>query len=143
MEKQIFPTLKGKELIEMLDANSDAVENLDYSVKLYQHEIAELKTNFAQKSIEESRLQDELKDIKSEYKVKLKPIQEDKTFILSQIKTGSRSEFGKCYKLVDHEEGLTGYYNNRGQLVYSRPANEEERGQRTVHMEIRKSGTND
>jgi len=122
MDQTLFPELSGIQLTEMLEANANGIEEMDFAVKLDKNEIMEAKTNFAQKSIEEARLLDELAEVKEEYKTKLKPIKQVKDSLLQEIKTGTRQEFGRCYKMVDYDSKEVAYYNNRGQLVYSRPA---------------------
>lgn len=127
MEQELFKNHSPEQKLEMLEANADSIEEMDYAVQLTQEELAESKTQFAQESIKEARLEDELKKIKDEYKEKLKPIKDDKKILLNEIKTGSRPEHGKVYKIVDQEEKMTGFYNNRGHLIYSRPMDKDER----------------
>ena len=64
----------------------------------------------------------------------------EKNELLSEIKHRSRSLFGKCYKMVDHRAKDVGYYNSKGQLVFSRPARPEEAQGNIFKI---KTGTND
>lgn len=141
MESRLFEKYKGAELSEMLDSNADEVVEMEYTEFLSEEELAERKNLLAQRSIEESRLMDEKKAFNDEIKARIKPIKEEKDMILTEIKHGSRSLFGKCYKMVDHSKKEVGYYNGRGQLVYSRPAQANE-SQLTI-MSINREGTND
>jgi len=139
MEKQIFGNKEGKELLEMLEANCDAVEEMHYQVILSAEELVESKNIFAKRSIEEARIEQEKKDAVEKFKTQLDPIKKEKKILLDEIKTQSRSEFGRVYKIVDMDAKETGFYNNRGQLVYSRPANQDERTNMTITHSIRKA----
>jgi len=139
MDLTVFQETEGKALIEMLEANSDGAEEMDFNIILNPKEIADAKTEFAQRSIEEARILDDFSVVKAEHKATLKPISEDKLILLQQIKTGTKQDFGKCYKLIDHEEKMVGYYNNKGQLVYQRIANAEEAGQMTITRDLKKA----
>jgi len=143
MDQTIFEDYKGKELIEMLESNSDGAEEMSYNLKLSQKEISDIKTEFAQKSIEEARLLDDFKIVKEAHKQEVKPITEIKSRLLTEIKTETREEYGKCYKIIEHEEKMVGFYNNHGQLVYQRTANAEEAGQMTITKSLKKTGTED
>lgn len=124
---------------QMLEDNCDAVEEMDFVLQLEDAEIEERKTEFAQISIQEARLEDEKKEIVDKFKEQLKPIKTQKLELLDEIKMGATAEFGKCYKFIDHDTAMVGYYNERGQLVHFRPANQEERSQLTISHSIRKA----
>ena len=47
----------------------------------------------------------------------------------------------QCYKMIDREEGMVGYYDKYGILVLQRPLKREER--QTTIMEFNRTGTND
>lgn len=140
MEKLLFNDLPEKERVEMLEANSDGVEEMEYTEFLTPEELTEHKDLLAQRSIEESRILDEKQEAVEGFKQQLKPIVEEKNRLLTEIKHGSRSLYGRCFKLIDYQDQQVGYYNPRGQLVYSRPSKPEER-QRTI-MSVKRTGTN-
>jgi len=140
MEKLLFQDLPEKERVEMLEANSDGVEEMEYTEYLTPEELTERKDLLAQRSIEESRLLDEKQAVVDVFKQQLKPIVEEKNRLLTEIKHGSRSLYGRCFKLINYEDQQVGYFNPKGQLVYSRPSKPEER-QRTI-MSVNRTGTN-
>ena len=47
----------------------------------------------------------------------------------------------QCYKMIDREEGMVGYYDKYGILVLQRPMKREER--QTTIMQFNRTGTND
>lgn len=142
MEKFIYQEKKGRALVETLEAMSDGVEEMHYPVVLTEQELSDQKTRFAQISISEARLADEKKEFMDLLKERLKPIKTEKTDLLQVIKTGAREEFGRVYKIVDRTEKMTGFYNDRGQLVFSRGATTEELAELTI-AHNRRTGTND
>lgn len=140
MEKTLFQDYSEDERLEMLEFNSDAIEEMDYTEILSEQELSERKDKLAQRSIEESRILDEKKEAMDRFKEKLKPIVAEKDVLLEEIKHRSRSLFGKCYKMVDHPKKEVGYYNPKGQLVFSRPARPDEAQGNLFKI---KTGTND
>ncbi len=138
MDKQLFQEYPDDKRKEMLDSNSDAVEELDYTVILTDEEVAERKDRLAIRSIEESRILDEKKEAVDAFKEKLKPITAEKVQMLEDIKHGSYSTNGICYKIVEGDR--VGYYSPQGLLVLERSARPDER-QLTISHTIRE-GTN-
>lgn len=140
MDKTIFQEYPEQERLEMIDSNADGVESMDYTEYLTEEELSESKAQFAQKSIEEAKLIDTKKEVMDEFKQNISPIQKEKLILLQEIKFGSRSLHGKCFKIIDYDKHEVGFYNPRGQLVYSRPAKPEE-SQKTL-MSLKRTGTN-
>lgn len=139
MDKLVFQEYDENERLDVLEANSDGVEEMHYTEFLTEEELSENKSMLAQVSIKESELGDELKKIKDEYKAKTKPITQQKLILLDEIKHKSRNLYGRCYKLIDFANKEVGFYNSRGQLVYERPAKPDEL-QKTI-MSARRTGT--
>lgn len=139
MDSKIFQDYSEKERIEMLEANADKVEEMDYTVALSKEVMDEKKDLLALAAIAISRLECELKEIKKQYKEKLKPLNQEKETLLEEIKHKSVSVFGKCYKLIDGN--VVGYYSPQGELVMSRPARPEER-QGTI-MQLQRTAVNE
>ena len=141
MEKRIFPEYSGRDLIEMLEANSDSAEDRTYYVPLEETELAERKSKFTQKSIEIARIEEKKKKIMDEFKEELNPLVGEKKELLEEIKIGAREEEGVVFKIIDHETATVGFYNQYGLLIESRPAMENERQQLTIGG-ARRNGTN-
>jgi hypothetical protein len=138
MEKRQFSKYSDVKRIEMLESNCDAIEEMDYTEILASNELSERKDMLAQRSIEESRILDDKKEIMDEFKEKLKPVTEEKHRLLNEIKHGSVAVFGRCYKFVEGDR--VGFYNSKGDLVLERSAKPEER-QMTIAGGLR-NGTN-
>lgn len=138
MEKQLFAEQPAHKREEMLDANADAVEEMDYIEYLDEDQMKTRKDQLSVKAIEESKLNDILKKYKAEVKEKLKPIILEKNQLLEEIKHGSINVNGKCYKIIEGDR--VGYYNPKGMLILERPANDDER-QGTI-MQLQRSAVN-
>lgn len=74
----------------------------------------------------------------SEFKARLKPLEEDKKKLLSDLKNKSEYVNEDCYKIIEHEKKEVGYYNKLGELVYSRPIQSQEM-QKTIYELNRKA----
>lgn len=76
------------------------------------------------------------------FKERLKPLNEEKTKLLSDLKNKSEYVNAPCYKIIDNDNREVGFYNKLGELVYSRPIQPQEM-QKTIMSISRKTGTND
>ena len=76
-----------------------------------------------------------------DFKERMKPLNEEKQELLDHIKKGSEfRQNEQCVKILCHEEKMAGFYNQLGELVYSRPIMPQEM-QKTVFSINRKTGT--
>lgn len=141
MDKRIFAELSGRELIDVLEANADNVEERTYYVPLDDSEVIERKDRFANLSIKLAKIEEKKKEAMDAFKQEMAPIIDEKKEILEEIKIGAREEEGVVFKFVDYDEGMVGFYNQRGMLIDSRPALENERRQLTI-ASSRRTGTN-
>ena len=76
-----------------------------------------------------------------EFKERLKPLNETKGEAIKALREKSQTVTEKCYKFLDEETKMVGFYNKEGNLVNSRPAFQKEL-EKTIQMELRKTGTN-
>lgn len=143
MEKFLGQDIPENERWQFLQDNADAVEEIGYTHRFSPEELAQKKELLAEASIKINNIEEEKKEALSDFKDRLKPLTEEKAELLENIKTGSKfipSE--KCVKILYHEEKMAGYYNQLGELVYSRPIMPQEM-QKTVFSINRKTGTDD
>lgn len=141
MDKFLFMEFaEGEARVNALDANSDAIEEITYTRRFSPDELADMRNRLADNSIEESDIEAKKKEEIDRFKDKLKPIQKAKTTLLSKLKTKTEQVTESCYKMINREERLVGYYNSDGELVSARPLNAQEM-QKTI-FEVSKTGTN-
>lgn len=143
MEKTIGKEYKNaRDREAFLKDNCDKVEEKGYMKPYTPEELQGHKENLANVSIEIAEIEAEKKAQDAYYKGQLKPLNEQRSQMVSNIK--SKSEYVKevCYKFVDQEAKETGFYNADGDLIESRPATADEL-QPTIFSMARKTGTND
>jgi hypothetical protein len=141
MDKRIFPEYSGRELVEMLEANSDSAEDRTYYVPLDETELADRKSRFAQKSIEVAKIEERKKEVMDAFKQELEPLIDEKKELLHEIKIGAREEEGVVFKIIDYDSAMVGFYNQHGILIDSRAAMEDEIRQLTIGSARRKTGS--
>lgn len=122
-----------------LKDNCDCVVEKGYMKPFAPEKVTELKEKLAETSIEIGEIEDAKKASATQYNAQLKPLLAEKSTILRGIK--ERAEYVKeaCYKFVDQEDKMVGFYNANGDLIESRPINPDEI-QRTI-FQIGKTGT--
>lgn len=140
MKDIMLAELSVEQRAQILKDSCDKIEERSYLSKYDQEETNLLRAELANVSIQLGTIQEELDGIKSDYKGKLKPLQERIDKILYNLKNGGEYVRGECYKFIDQEEERVGWYTPDGYLLEERPITQEER-QRTVQMEIRRTGT--
>lgn len=143
MEKTIGKEYKNaRDREAFLKDNCDKVEEKGYMKPYTPEELQGHKESLANVSIEIAEIEAEKKAQDAYYKGQLKPLNEQRSQMVSNIK--SKSEYVKeiCYKFVDQEAKETGFYNADGDLIESRPATADEL-QPTIFSMARKTGTND
>ena len=75
-----------------------------------------------------AKLTAELAQVQSEYKGEIKPLKEQAGIVLNNIQQGGELVTKDCYKFVEEDEKMVGYYDAKGHLIDSRPATPEEMG---------------
>lgn len=140
MDKFLGQDKSEVERINFLADNCDAVEEHGYTRRFSTDELNQKKENLANLSVEINDIEEEKKDAMDTYKDRLKPLNIDKKVLLDEIKKKSEFVNEECYKFIDHEEKIVGYYNKYGELVSSRPIMPQEM-QKTIFQ--LKTGTND
>lgn len=140
MDKFLGQDKSEVERINFLANNCDAVEEHGYTRRFSTDELNQKKENLANLSVEINDIEEEKKDAMDTYKDRLKPLNIDKKVLLDEIKKKSEFVNEECYKFIDHEEKIVGYYNKYGELVSSRPIMPQEM-QKTIFQ--LKTGTND
>lgn len=74
------------------------------------------------------------------FKIRMKPLVEDRKEILRGLKNKSEHVTERCFKFIDLETREVGFYTESGELIESRPAYAEEL-QGTIFQVSRSTGT--
>lgn len=143
----------GKDIVNpvmreaFLKDNCDACEQRGYMKPFEPEELQGHKEKLANVSIEIAELEAELHQVQADFKGRLKPLKEQRSMMVSNIKSKAEYVNEICYRFTDQEERITGYYNKNGDLVEMRPATAEEL-QKTIFSATRivqseeRTGTN-
>lgn len=125
---------------QILRDSCDQIEEKYYTRKFEQPEINERREELADVSIQLNNLSKELKDIRDDYKSKMKPKEEQKGRILEELKAGGVYVKTECYKFVDPDMGKVAWYTPEGYKLEERDINPDEK-QRNMFQSIRRTGT--
>jgi len=126
--------------IAFLKDNCDAVENKGYMKRFGVEQMQEKKEQLSELSIEINDIEIEMKATIRDFKESLKVPKEQKKTLLSELKQKAEYKSEVCYKFIDNEDKMVGYYNSEGDLIDARPISPEEM-QGTI-FQINRTGTN-
>lgn len=121
---------------EILRNSCDQILERSYTRKFDQEEINERRSELANVIIQIADLEQELAEVRADYKGKIKPMQERVSKLRDELKVGGDWIKGDCFKFVDEEEGMVGIYSPEGYLLEQRPMTQDER-QRNVFRALR------
>ena len=133
---------QGEARRQFLADNADAVEKKEYMRHYTPEELLKLKESLSETCISINDIEEELKEVKKEYKDRLEPLLNKKKEALEGLKKKAELVEEDCYKFIDEEAKEVGYYNQNGDLIESRAAYSEEI-QKTIFQVLRKNGTED
>lgn len=140
LDRELGKDIALEERASFLEDNCDAVEEVTYSRAYEPEELALKREQLTDASIKIADIEEEKKEVMDGFKERLKPLQEQKSEAIKSLRDKSQTVTEKCYKFLDEETKMVGFYNKEGNLVSSRHAFQREL-QKTIQMDIRKNGT--
>lgn len=144
MEKFIGQDIENlQEREQFIKDNAEGIETMGYSKPLKSSVIDKLKEQLANTTIEKEEVEADKKAANQQYNADLKNLRTTIGDIAEKLKSKSEYVNEGCYKLVDEEEKMVGYYNKEGMLVYERQARLEELQPKLFKMNAGKTGTDD
>lgn len=132
--------LDPEQRIRFLKDNCDKIEQRGYMKRFTPERIQEMKETLAETSIEINDIEEEKKSMMDEIKSRLDPLVSVRKELLKDIKNKAEFTSENCFKFVDMDEKMVGYYNSEGDLIDARPAMADEL-QGTIFQIGRKTGT--
>lgn len=141
LDRELGKDIALEERAQFLEDNCDAVEDVTYSRAFSPEELAQKREQLTDASIKIADIEEEKKFTMENFKERLKPLKEQKGEAIKALRDKSQTVTEKCYKFLDEETKMVGFYNKEGNLVSSRPAFQKEL-QKTIQIDIRKNGTN-
>jgi len=128
MNKTMFADVPDlTERLRLLKENCDSSETTSYTRNLTQEELDFKRELHVDNCIQLGTFDDELKEVKADYKAKMEPLQDQNKLLLRQIKTRQEELKGTIFNYADHEDGMMLTYDENGDLVGSRRLKPEER----------------
>lgn len=134
---------QGEARKSFLAANADGTEKKTYMRQFTPEEVQKQKDALGDLSVTIDNIEEELSEIKKQYKEQLKPLYEQRKEVLKNIRNKAEQVEEECYKVVDTEAREVGYFNENGDLVESRPAYRDELQMNLFKMPALKNGTED
>ncbi len=139
MDRILGLELAGPQRVQLLEANCEKIEEIGYMKQFSPDEINSMKDELSEVAISINDIEIERKEAMKAFKLQVEPLKTVKTTLLKNIKTKAEYVRENCYKFVDFDDRMVGYYNSEGLLIEARPMRPDE-GQRTINL---KTGTND
>ena len=141
MDKVLFQNARTEEeRVQCLQDNCNSIEKVAYNKSYPVEEVEEMREQLVQIAIKLKTIKAEKKEVMKGYNDTIKGIECDMDDLTESLASGSRAVEEDCYKFVDYDERVVGYYNRDGVLIKQRPARKNEL-QKTIYREL--SGTND
>lgn len=141
LDKELGKDIPQDRRAAFLNDNCDATQEITYTRQLTSEELAECREKLTDASIKLADIAEEKKLAMDAFKEEAKPYEEIRTKQIKNLKHKSEVVTGLCYKFIDEETRMVGFYNKEGDLVDSRPAFADEL-QRNIFQAARKTGTN-
>ena len=142
MEEIMLPGTPVEEREQILRDSCDQILERSYTRKFDQAQLDSKRAEIANVLIQINELEEQIKQIRVEYKGRIKPLEERLGAIRDEIKAGGEWVKTDCYRFTDPETGYTAIYSPEGYKLEERKMTPEER-QRTVFQITRKTGTED
>ncbi len=140
LDRELGKDIALEEREQFLEDNCDAVEDVTYSRAYTPEELALKREELTDASIRVADIEEEKKEAMNDFKRRLEPLNTQKAEAIRALREKSHTITEKCYKFIDEETKMVGFYNKEGNLVNSRPVFKQEL-QKTIYMETRKTGT--
>jgi hypothetical protein len=122
-----------------LEANCDAVENISYSHYLSPSELETVKERICELTDTINDAEEDKKAYLDQHRKETAHLTQLRKTLMEKWKCKMETVKGECYKVIDRDTKMVGYYDADGVLVNSRPATKEE-AQRTIFEVLRKNG---
>lgn len=142
MEKELLKTTPLPMRGEILrNSCYKVLDNEFYTRKLEQEEVAECKTELFERDVEIQQIEEELKEVKSDYAKRIKDLYGRRSELIKTIQFESISQRGTVFLMDDQPNGLMGIYDVNGFLINQRPLKPEER--QGSLLSVLRTGTDD
>lgn len=127
MEKLILQDVSPLERKKYLRDSAHKTEKFTYPRPLDESEVTRLKDEFTQNAISLAKEEEKKAEFMVDWKAEVKPLKETMKGQMTRIRARIEEKTEEVFLLAEHGDGMMGYYNSEGLLVYSRPLMPDER----------------
>lgn len=128
-------TMPSAERREFLENNATSISDGQYFRKFDDEDLAQSREDYTSKSIELKRLEQEFKEVKADFKARIKALSNQQGEIMTGIMQSGEWLDGKQFGFDDQVRGVMEYYDEQGQFISSRRLTPNER-QLTIHSAL-------
>lgn len=134
--KQFMPEVSDRERLQLLRDNADKVEESKYYIPLTPDLLDAKREELTDNAIKLSEMEDELNEVKSEFKFKMDPLKLSNRRLLIEVKIRQELRSGTLFYFANHDDGMMETYDESGLMVASRRLLPDER-QKTILSALR------
>lgn len=116
----------ARERRQFLADNCDEVVEKGYMKPFGHQKLQEFKEKLADVSVKIGDVNERKEAAAAQFKTELKPLAAEYSEYVRNIKQKAEYVTEECYKMVDQDDKMVGFYNADGDLIESRPANLDE-----------------
>jgi hypothetical protein len=139
-KKAIYQDLPPEDRKAQMAADAVKFDNIPFLKELTQEEIDVKNQQVSSNCIKVYKLREELKEIKSDFKDRIDPLEEETKKLCRQVETGLEEVTGTLFYFPDFETNMMNIYDELGLLVQSRRLLPEEK-QARLFVAHSKTGT--
>lgn len=125
--QNFMPDADPKERLMLLQDNAAKVEQTSYQKPLTPDELGILREDLADDCIKLNQMEEELSEIKGDYKTKMDPLKNANKERLTAIKTKQVTVNGTIFHIAEHERGFMVTYDGKGEYLGERKLRPEEK----------------
>lgn len=140
MDKSLGKEYPPEQRARFLKDNCEKVEETSYMKRYTPEELQQMKEQLSEVAIDINDIEEEKKEVVAGFKKRLEPLTDTRKELLTGLKQKAVLVTENCFKFVDREERMVGYYNAEGDLINARPCNSEEL-QGSIFQVLRNTGT--
>lgn len=122
-----MPEANAKDRTIIMQENAAKIEQTTYQKNLDADELAARREDLADDCIKLNQFEDELKEIKDDFKLKMDPLKTANKIRLTEIKTKQTTADGILYHMANHADSVMEIYDADGMFISSRRLRPEEK----------------
>lgn len=119
--------LTQEERSVILDGESSTSEEQTYHIPMNDEELLVAKDDLAQASLKKAYLDEEIRQAKEVFKMRMEPLTEQISEAIGQLKTKQREVHGRVWSIPDFDNKMMHLVDSLGNVLNSRPLKPEER----------------